>query len=482
MSIRTRVLTCLLAAIAAGFCYLVDWVVDDIRPRYLESMEESLVDTAHILAAMIEEGAASHGIDRDLLKSAFEKVRSARISARIFDLDKTTINTRVYVTDAAGIVLFDSEGKDEGRDFSRWNDVYLTLRGKYGARATRADPDDASTATLYVAAPLTIGGRIAGVVTVSKPVVSASLFIDSARRKIIAAATWAGLAVAALGIITSVWITRPIKKLTAYAQAVRDGKRVSLPALGRSEIGVMGKALEEMREALEGKEYVENYVQTLTHELKGPLSAIRGAAELMQEEMPREQRERFLRNVQTETARIQKIVDRLLFLSSLEKRRGLRDVDDVDLAELLREVAESLAPCLAAKRITLSIEGANAVRLRGERFLLRHAVANLLQNAVDFAPAGSGIEMSARALEGAVEVEVADRGPGIPSYALDRVFEPFYSLQRPGSGEKSSGLGLTFVRTVAELHGGSAAIENREGGGARATLRLAVLPPSSSPS
>ncbi len=83
----------------------------------------------------------------------------------------------------------------------------------------------------------------------------------------------------------SVVLSLDIEDLTRYAKAIRDGERATLPKLGHNEISMMGEAMDEMREALDGKEYVERYVQNLTHELKSPLSAIRGAAELLDEEL-----------------------------------------------------------------------------------------------------------------------------------------------------------------------------------------------------
>jgi two-component system sensor histidine kinase CreC len=112
--------------------------------------------------------------------------------------------------------------------------------------------------------------------------------------------------------------------------------------------------------------------------------------------------------------------------------------------------------------------------VRGERFLVRQALANLLDNALDFTPRGGVIRVSstvADAPAGMLAVEVFNEGEGIPDYSLARVTERFYSLPRPGSGRKSTGLGLNFVQEVAQLHGGSFAITNVPGG-VRATLAL----------
>jgi two-component system sensor histidine kinase CreC len=110
--------------------------------------------------------------------------------------------------------------------------------------------------------------------------------------------------------------------------------------------------------------------------------------------------------------------------------------------------------------------------VRGDPFLLRQALVNLLDNAADFAPPGSAVDLRIERSGSRWQVTVSDRGPGLPDYALPRAFERFYSLPRPDGGSRSSGLGLSFVRQVAELHGGEATLANRDGGGAVATLSL----------
>ncbi|HMB43886.1 MAG TPA: ATP-binding protein, partial [Luteimonas sp.] len=115
---------------------------------------------------------------------------------------------------------------------------------------------------------------------------------------------------------------------------------------------------------------------------------------------------------------------------------------------------------------------AGGLTVSGDMFLLRQALLNIGENAIAFAPSGTAIELTASACDDVVRFTVADRGPGIPDYAAARVFERFYSLSRPRSGERSSGLGLPFVREVASLHRGHALLRNREGGGAIAELDL----------
>jgi two-component system sensor histidine kinase CreC len=237
-------------------------------------------------------------------------------------------------------------------------------------------------------------------------------------------------------------------------------------------MGELGRAFEGMRQALEGKKYVEQYVQLLTHEVKAPLSAIRGAAELLEEKMPPAERKKFLRNILSETGRLKDLVDRMLLLSSLENRREPLKVKKIEVQGLVRDVLESFRPRLKAGKVPVSNKVPAGLKVSGDPFLLRQALSNLVENAVEFSPPGGRVTLSTERQGNTLLLRVEDEGPGIPAFARDRVFEKFYSLQRPNTGRKSSGLGLSLVREVASLHGGSVSLENRAPHGARATLLL----------
>jgi two-component system sensor histidine kinase CreC len=469
MSLRIRLLLVLLAIYCTGGYLITRWMLDQIRPRYLESIEESLVDISVLLAAVIEREMAVAGPDVASLREAFSHAQRREFEARIFSLHKTAIDLRVYVTDAQGRVLFDSTGVNEGRDFSRWNDVARTLRGAYGARSTRDVAGDDATQVIYVAAPVRQDGRIVGVVTAGKPTQGINTLVAVAKRRILLGAAGGGIVLLLALLIVASWVTAPLERLTAYARAVRDGKPATLPPLPGRTLRDLGTAFEEMRDALEGRQHAERYTQALAHEVKAPLAAIRGAAELMDETMPPEQRRKFLGNIRSEAARIQQIVERLLELSSIEARKALRQTEAVDAGGLAAEAVAALRPAFEAGRVTLNLE-AGAAALRGERVLLREALVNLLQNALDFSPAGGVVTLRSALATGRVVFTVEDGGPGVPDYALPRVFERFYSLPRPGTERKSTGLGLALVREIAHLHGGDATLGNRPEGGARATL------------
>lgn len=478
MSKRNRIFLGILFIYAFGAAFLVYRVISDLDSRYRESAEELLVDTAHLLASLIETDLSDGAFRPERLRPAFPNLYARRFRAPIFAVIKTQADLRVYVTDRNGTVVFDSLGLDEGKDFRGWRDVSLTLQGEYGARTTRETPGDPTTGVMYVGAPIRWNGGIVGAVSVGKPVRSFAGFISSARQKLLIVGLTSGLSVILLAVLVSVWLVRPFGLITEYVRYVREQKRVSLPRLSRRALGILGAAYDEMRDSLAGRSYAEEFVQTLTHEIKSPLSAIRGAAELLQEPMPEARREQFLKNIGVETQRIQDLVDRLLELSAIEKRRGLAEIQEVRLDELLQEVIASLAPVADARGVRVTVHGAEGCALGGDRFLLHRAVTNLLQNAIDYSPAGGDVEVVVTPERRDYRIDIRDHGPGIPDFALDRVFEKFYSLRRPGPGNKGTGLGLSFVKEIAELHLGRAELRNHPDGGALASLTLPKLVPS----
>jgi two-component system sensor histidine kinase CreC len=234
----------------------------------------------------------------------------------------------------------------------------------------------------------------------------------------------------------------------------------------------MGAAFERMREALEGRKYVEQYVQKLTHEIKSPLSGIRGAAELLEEDMPAVQRTRFLENIKSESNRIRAIVDRMLALSVIQSQKNLKKVATVSFPTLVRNVVDGKKSILEQKKIRLRLHADNDIRCKGDPLLLSQAISNIIENAIDFSSTDGRIDLFVTIADKTLQFITEDRGPGIPEYAAEKVFDTFFSLKRPDTGKKSTGLGLNFVKEVAALHNGDIRVENRKEGGLRAVLSL----------
>jgi two-component system sensor histidine kinase CreC len=464
----------LIIGLAAFFVMRV--FVAEVKPGVRQAMEATLVDTAHVLAALASDDLANGTIADGAFARAVAQARRTPPEATISALRKRQFDYRIYVTDARGIVRYDSSGEALGQDYSRWNDVYRTLRGQYGARSSASSPQASADTVMYVAAPVLQhaprGDRIIGVLTVAKANRTMAPVIRASQMEILRKGGLLLVLSALIGLATTAWLAAGIARLTRYARAVAAGQAVPPPAPRGDEIGTLGQALETMRRKLEGKDYVERYVQALTHEMKSPLAAIRGAAELLQEPLPELERQRFAAHVIEQGARLTAMIDKLLALAAVEQRGWLQQRERVAVDAWLGDVARDLQPVLAAQGVALEVAApAPGLVVEGDGFLLRQALRNLVDNAIAFSPPGAQVALTARRDGDEVRVDVADRGAGIPDYARESIFDRFYSLPR-ADGRRSSGLGLPFVREVARLHGGAVTLLPGEGGGTRAVLRL----------
>jgi len=480
MSRRTRIFLGIFAVYLAAVAFVLYRVTTDLDPRYRESAEETLVDTAQLLATLLERNSFNGVIPTDDLERTLKHLARRPVYARIFEIEKTKVDLHVYVTDRNGIVLFDSHGRDTGKDYLAWRDVQLTLDGAYGARTTLADPNDPHSAVMYVGAAIRernattdvlAGDDIVGMVAVGKRIADFNPFIQNARHKLLLVGVISTVAFALLLLIATVWLVRPFGLVADLWRAVRR-EGASPLALGRRLAQALRAAFAETRDTLAGRSYSDEYVQTIAHELKSPLAAIRGAAELLREPMPEEARARFTGNIEEQVARSQALIERLLELSALERRGALTKVEPLELALIARQAQDELLPFAAQRKVGIDAALDERVQVSGDAFLLHRAITNLLRNAVEFAPSGTQVELRLEEERDAAVLSVRDHGPGLPDFAHNRIFDKFYSLPRPDTGKKGTGLGLAFVKEVAGLHGGRVKLANHPQGGALATLTL----------
>jgi two-component system, OmpR family, sensor histidine kinase CreC len=477
VSITARILLGSLVLSIAGVLLFLSLVSKRVGQAYREAVEEPMVDTAEVIAGVIANEIETTGRFNDAWRRGFQAANQRALHVQIYSLLKTRISMDLYVTDSSGIVQFDSgHPENVGRNFKAFHDVALTLEGHYGARATIQESAPKGL-ILYVAAPIFVKQRIWGVATVYKPQRDVEEFLADTEHTL----TLVGLSVVivctVIGAVLSRWVTAPLGQLTAHAIAISKGNRPPPLQLPGRHLRVLGESLEQMRDALEGRKYVQSYVQSLSHEMKAPVAAISGASELLQEEMPQKQRTRFLTNIRTESARLQRLIDELVALSVIENRKKLEELQRIDLSGVVDRVVRQMRERSAT--VTINLAMGQPAFVSGDEFLLENALTNLLQNAIEFSPPDATVTVSLEPRGKTVVVRILDEGPGIPAYALNKIFDRFYSLARPSTGKRSSGLGLCFAREVAHLHHGSVVVQNRlDSPGAEAALSLAAAEPS----
>lgn len=228
------------------------------------------------------------------------------------------------------------------------------------------------------------------------------------------------------------------------------------------------RQLEEMR---------KDFVANVSHELKTPLTAIRGFVEtVLGTSLSDAQRERFLTVVLSETSRLERLIDDLLDLSRLESGEAMGRKEPVDLKTAVRDVKEQAQLWAEGRGVELLTEVEGEHRVWADPDALRQILINLVDNALKYTPRGGRVTIRTESGPASHRLVVEDNGPGIPAQDLPRVFERFYRVQKDRSRSSGgTGLGLAIVKHLAQSQGGWASVESTPGEGSRFWVTLPAL-------
>jgi two-component system sensor histidine kinase CreC len=458
-----------------GIIVPVTFLSNQISSGYYGAQEDTLVDLAELTAQLVSHNAVAGlygvtSIDTSVINNAFIRLNNRKFSVDIYSLQKNEVAIRIYITNKRSRVVFDSDnGRDVGEDYSIWRDVYLASIGEYGARATLGDPLYPDGHTMYVAAPIIINGEIVGTLSVGKSTKNAEQFVTKQLDKVLIAGLIIFIMLAIFGFGLHTKFTKPLEVIQNYALKTSAGKKSKVPAFSKDEIGDVGRALEKMKNKLDGKAYISNYVQNLTHEIKAPIAGIKGSAELLKDPVSVEDRQRFLTNITTQTTRIQDLVERMLELASLEYQSSLTSLEEMYLPQIIADVVKDKLDYAESKSVSFDVKSDPNLTLIADKFLVKQALSNILKNAIEYSFEDGVIQIRAQAEKEIVLISISDQGTGIPDYAQDKVLDRFYSTPKP-NGENGSGLGLCFVKEIMELHEGEIKIEANQPSGTKVSL------------
>ena len=459
------------------------------RIRYrllLVNVIVAIVPIAGIGFAEMHEAQLLAALERDMIHQAqlvralvaAEPATPLPARERMLAVAARDTRARIRLLDARGAVVADSHrgGPPEGAepvaprllgpraapreptvpkplDVAERREVRAALAGRYGAATRMWDSED--RVFLFSALPIVSGGNVIGVVYVTRSTQEVKVELYKLRRFLVTVLLGTLAITALLTLLLATTIARPLGKLTRRAQRIATGQPAAADTLGErsDEIGQLARAVDAMTEELERRARdARTLAADISHELKNPLAGIRGAAELLRDELPADARDRFIAMIIDDTARLDRIVSRLFELARVEDDRSA--ALPVDVGALARACAERPWP------VPVEVVVAGAAIAPGRSAQLAAAIENLVANATQFADPETIVQVVVEPRATALRVTVTNRGPALSSHAQRRVWDRFYSTRVESGG---TGLGLAIVRSIAAGHGGSVGVACADG-------------------
>jgi len=276
------------------------------------------------------------------------------------------------------------------------------------------------------------------------------------------------------------WISNPLQQIIRASRQMPAASSLKLSASGPREVQALTKAFNEMSTRVSTSQKSQrDFVANVSHELKTPLTSIQGFAQAILDGTAEtiEERQQAATIIFNESGRMHKLVLDLLDLARLDAGTLELQRAPVDLAALLRAMAERFSLQARSAGVVIQIEANHLPVITGDGDRLAQVFTNLVDNALKFTPAGGRITLQAEKSDSYLQITVSDTGAGIPTEAVARIFDRFYQVDpaRPGGEKHGSGLGLAIVKEIVTAHGGTISARSEPGQGSVFTIRLPII-------
>jgi two-component system sensor histidine kinase ChvG len=394
------------------------------------------------------------------------------------------LQSRLRILSPAGIVLYDSSPKSMvGQDIASYPEVAKARSGHYGSRWRMTS--DSSYVYYYIAMPVEAEGEgetlaITHVLRHTGPIIKAIKRMAHQQDATLGVSL---LAAMLLSLIVAQTVTRRLRKLTSRTRKFSRTGRFAGDIGGHDEITELGQAMSRMTDDLDRRSaYNREFVATLMHELKAPLTAIRGAADVLEDgatENPKA-REKFFGNIRFEVDRVTRLVGELADLTKLDNELASEMPEPIDYLAALRDIEQRLPIMLDTPHAPIHFnlpEPDTAISIRISAARLEQIIINLLDNAIRHTPATGSVTVEvAPHTANEITTHVRDTGCGITAANLPKIFDRFFTTEPKGRRQDAgSGLGLAVVKSIVERHHGSITVASTPTEGATFTI---VLPPA----
>lgn len=280
----------------------------------------------------------------------------------------------------------------------------------------------------------------------------------------------------------------------------RDGARVYIDAIRRMskgdfsvsiakseqipQFGELAASINDMAAELSQMEQMrQTFISNVSHEIQSPLTSIRGFAKALQQEgIDDEQRNHYASIIENESTRLSKLSDNLLKLTTLEASEEPIRLKSLRLDQQVRSMILACEPLWMEKDIVMDVDLEEEVTIQGDDELLSQVWMNILTNSMKFTPVGGTVSVQVKQVDGGAVVSISDSGIGISEEDLPHIFERFFKADKSRNGKLGgSGLGLSIVKRIADMHHGTVNATSKAEEGTTITVKLPSAPPSTSP-
>lgn len=275
-------------------------------------------------------------------------------------------------------------------------------------------------------------------------------------------------------------MTASLRDMNRVAQQIARGhfdQRITIKT--RDEVGTLGETFNYMADELAGLDQMrKDFVTNISHDLRSPLTSIHGFVQaFLDGAIPGERQRQYLTTMKEQTERMMKLVNNLLDLARIEA--GQLEIQPVifSVSELVRQVVARMEPEWVKKPVTVEVlpEEAQDISVWADPDRIDQVIANLLQNAIQFSPPYGSIEISIKKEAQAV-ISIRDDGPGIRQEELELIWERFYKADRARTKQVGTGIGLSIVKYILDLHHSPIAVKSEAGKGTTFTFTLSLTP------
>ena len=514
----SRIARLILASNLAGLAILIigAMVLNEMRAGFVVSKKQDLVAQAQIFTSLLSEDATTPdpSLNQEAARQTIVRLNlPERVRARIYLPDGTLVGDSFYLSERVDIdalrpIQEPSDWDKMAAGLSEWaGRTFGPIMPRNSSDALRAQSfEDEFTIAIegQDAAGQRFSDRGQRVISVSVPVQRVSAVVgvltlesndidEIIRAERAALVPFVGVAVLVALVTTALLtlgIARPLRRLSVAANEIRAGTAdsIDIPSLTsrRDEIGHLAASMESMTVALlERIEANEQFAADVAHELKNPLTSIRSAvetAELVQDDP--EARDRLRQVIAQDVKRLDRLITDISNASRLEAEMTRLPNEHFDIAGFIKDVVQtydSMSNGEEAVQVSFTDATMGArLLVRGREGPLGQVVRNLIDNARSFSPAGGTVKVTLDQGNSGprtiARILIEDNGPGIPEDKLEKIFERFYTDRPKGTAfGNNSGLGLSIVKQIIDIHRGKVRAENRDEGGARFIVDLPAI-------